>query len=181
MEESKPWDQQPGEKALWFERFVMYLQMGTKRTKMGVYNQVRASNGKTPARDLDPTWFKAAKEWKWADRAAAYDREQAITQRERYEKERDQDRADRIVLLKALRGKVSAALPGLDFTKASPNTVIYAIGLVVQELRKEYEIANQEDPSNKSVPGSLAIREVVVEHPLDSEDEEDEEGQDDSE
>src|SRR5687768_16783950 len=36
------WDLQPGEKTLWYDRFLLFLNMGPKRTKQGAFNQWRA-------------------------------------------------------------------------------------------------------------------------------------------
>lgn len=162
--ELDPWEMQPGEKSLWYDRFLLYLNMGPKRTKQGAFNQWRNLNGKPPRGDLPADWYRHHIDDRWAERAAAWDRDQRSRMLERWQEEREKDRKQRIALLQALRGKAAQAIPGLDLSKASPNTIAYVIGLVTQELRKEYEYEDDK-PKDAGTPGAYAIREVVVEHP----------------
>lgn len=173
----KPWEQQPGEPLLWYERFEHFRLQGARRTRAATFNWYRESKGMPPTRQLPDSWTNRMREWRWGERANAWDREQTKIRLEMWEQEKEQDRNDRILLLKAARSAVSKALPKLDLTNSSPSTVIYALGMLVNELRKEYQGEGPEDSSTKSGLGAieaLGIREVVIEHstPDDADEEE---------
>lgn len=76
-----PWEQQLGEKALWFGRFHDFLMAGPDRTLLGVYNAWKVSKGKKKSRSPAKTWRDACERWKWRERAEAYDAMLRATER----------------------------------------------------------------------------------------------------
>lgn len=64
----KPWDRLPDENDLWYERFTHYLKLGPRRSVS------LAATGRRNAYPLPSHWMVVAKEKRWRERAAAYDR-----------------------------------------------------------------------------------------------------------
>jgi len=73
--ELDPWDLQPGESPLWFDRFTQFRLLGPHRSLAKVYRLSRLrEHGKVVERDNAPSlWNARAKEWKWRERASAWD------------------------------------------------------------------------------------------------------------
>jgi hypothetical protein len=72
-ETRNPWDREPNEPAMWYGRFTAYRMMGTERTMLGAYNAWRATKGRKPTTTYTDTWQKRAKEFRWKERAEAWD------------------------------------------------------------------------------------------------------------
>lgn len=70
--EAKPWDQQPGESALWFGRFTQYRLLGPRRSIDSAHRASKPIEGLT-GQTAGAHWFKAAREWDWKARAEAWD------------------------------------------------------------------------------------------------------------
>ncbi len=72
-----PWDQEPGEPTKHFDRFVRYKLIGPDRTLYSAYNQFKARGGSEGRVFAVPgAWRKIAKQWRWQERAEAWDAEQ---------------------------------------------------------------------------------------------------------
>ena len=65
----KPWEQQPGEPPKWYSRFGIYLGLGPTRTPTAAYRVWTSGDSK-----LSRTASKRAKEWRWEERAIAWDK-----------------------------------------------------------------------------------------------------------
>ena len=65
----KPWQQQPDEPPNWYDRFHTYLTLGPTRTLAAAYRIWAGSQGR-PSR----TAREQSTNWKWKERAMAYDR-----------------------------------------------------------------------------------------------------------
>ena len=90
QEAPKPYEQQPGEPDLWYERLRCFCSLGSSRSVLKCYQvvmQVRdtqaslAGSGEAgqplPKRDHAPqAWRKKAREFDWLERAATWDAEQ---------------------------------------------------------------------------------------------------------
>jgi hypothetical protein len=86
------WEQQPGEPDLWFYRFRKFLQMGTTRTVMGAFNADLEERGKPKQPRPSGAWSRAADEFEWRARAAAFDAYQfAQSEAARAQERRDDD------------------------------------------------------------------------------------------
>ncbi len=64
----KPWDQQPDEPLVWYNRFHIYLTLGPSRSFTAAFHEWSGSDGKHSS-----TVSQRAKEWRWKERALAYD------------------------------------------------------------------------------------------------------------
>ena len=75
LEPQKPWDPQPEEPAIWYSRFLTYLDLGHNRSLQKCCNAVRAEIGLGPY-TVGGDWSIIARRWRWQDRAKAWDAEQ---------------------------------------------------------------------------------------------------------
>jgi hypothetical protein len=90
-DELREWDQQPGEKTLWYDRFWKWLH-DPRRSMMAVYNGERDKARKGKAESPPGAWKKAARQWKWAGRAQAWDDYEHERLDEEWEAQRKQRR-----------------------------------------------------------------------------------------
>lgn len=118
----EPWDQQPGEPALWYARFEEYRQIGPHRTHRTAYRRCAQREGLV-GKSPDKGWYAQARRWQWAERAAAWDE----AQRERLRREDGERRFDarelRLAMIRDLMDMVFAVmkiadLPAMDTDEA---------------------------------------------------------------
>lgn len=92
----KPWDQQPNEPALWFNRFWLYCQMGSKRSVAAVYRaEARHKKAvkrvqKSTRNSVSGAWWEASKQWQWESRATAWDADQRAQMSAAYERRKEE-------------------------------------------------------------------------------------------
>lgn len=87
------YEQLPNEPDKWYIRFQKFLALGPRRSVLKTYGLERQENAKHKQADtsniapiaVPPDWRKYTKEYQWAERAAAYDKEQSLSYIERYE------------------------------------------------------------------------------------------------
>jgi hypothetical protein len=82
-DDRKPWERQSDEPILWYDRFLVYLQLPNPRTISAAirkWSQDNPNARRTKERDdrgqppyLLTSWSRAAKKYKWEERAIAYD------------------------------------------------------------------------------------------------------------
>lgn len=89
-EQDYPWERQEGEDTMWYDRFLVFLRMGPARTKLGAVHLVEtAEKGGNKRSSRTPgSWDEAAKEWRWRERADAWDdyrRKQVFTEGNAYD------------------------------------------------------------------------------------------------
>ena len=70
-QERKPWDRMQGEPFDWHARFQIYRDQGPSRSLAKAYREWTDSSGK-PSK----TTKAKAKEWRWEERALAFDQHQ---------------------------------------------------------------------------------------------------------
>jgi hypothetical protein len=82
---TQAWKRQPGESLRWYQRFGKFRLMTLPRSIAAVYQEEK--KGGNPS-DVPPgSWYEAAKQWQWEERAATYDehvRQIAETKHEAY-------------------------------------------------------------------------------------------------
>ena len=66
----EPWQQQEGESSQAYAAFVAYRDMGPGRSVVETYRQIE---GKPGAQQATGRWNKWAKDYRWAERARAWD------------------------------------------------------------------------------------------------------------
>lgn len=72
---TQPWDQQPGESAIAYRRFLLYLHLGPARTipkAVETWRQTRPAS-KPNASPRNGQWQDDSARWSWVERAAAWD------------------------------------------------------------------------------------------------------------
>ncbi len=102
-EQAQPWSRQPGEPAAWYRRFAeLYLAQRGRRSILAAANSERDRKGRKGTDSLTPSWRRASERWRWRERAAAYDADQANqviaewTRRQVQQREREWDMASRL-------------------------------------------------------------------------------------
>lgn len=78
-----PWDRLPEEPNLWFDRFMRFRLMGVRRSVRAVYLREFSQKADEGGEKPPAAWYEAAKEWRWRERAEAWDE----TERERIRQE----------------------------------------------------------------------------------------------
>jgi hypothetical protein len=136
----QPWDRQPGEPALWYNRFdTLYRPLGPERSLLAAYNTWRVQKGKERrSGGIGRAWTRNAQRWNWRERAEAWDaaqREQLLAEEA---EERRVDRQQRIKLLKAYRARLVQVIQKLDPQGARWSEVTAGLRMVNEELRTEY-------------------------------------------
>jgi hypothetical protein len=69
----EPWEQQPGEPNLWYARYERYRLAGPRRSLLALFNSERREHGAKKARSIPQSWAQKAKQWRWRERAEAWD------------------------------------------------------------------------------------------------------------
>jgi hypothetical protein len=165
--ERKPWDRQPGEKAMWFHRFDTYYRpLGPERSLLAAYNAWRVQKGKEKrSGGVSRAWMRNARKWDWQERAEAWDEAERQRRHAEEKEERRKERQDRIRLLKAYQDKLAQALQALEPESAKWAEVTAGLRMVNEELRTEYG----DQPAQ---PGLRIEQTVNVNFPEDVSDEE---------
>jgi hypothetical protein len=164
--ERKPWDRQPGEKAMWYNRFDAYYRpLGPERSLLAAYNAWRKEAQKSATKSVAKSWQLNARKWSWRERAEAWDAAERERLHAEEAEERRKDRQQRIRLLKAYRAGLEQAIQKLDPTDARWSEVTAGLRMVNEELRTEYG----EQPAQ---PGLKIEQTVNVSFPEDVSDEE---------
>ena len=106
----KPWDMQPDEPNVWYDRFWSYLMLGAARTVEECY-RVRCEAGDRVKGDrATGYWYRMAKQYNWDARAAAYDQSRRQDLQAREEERRIQERERRRVMVSDVLEGCYAAL-----------------------------------------------------------------------
>ena len=66
------WNRLTDEPANWYNRFLLYRNLGPDRTLIGAVNKARKSQ-KKPVQDAPGAWKDASEKYQWKERAEAYD------------------------------------------------------------------------------------------------------------
>lgn len=78
MEEQHAWDRMEQEPSIWYRRFERFRLMEPSRSIAAVFQQEDAEKNREKPR-TKPTgdWYEVAKQWRWEERAEAWDAYQA--------------------------------------------------------------------------------------------------------
>jgi hypothetical protein len=175
-----PWLQQPQEPALWYQRFEIYRQLGTRRSIDAAYrqegqqrtqaaaNQRQTSSKKRPF--SPPTgrapgeWSTASTVWSWVTRAEAWDRYDLEQQRIAFDKAAAKERDERVKIALAMRGMASQGLMMLAPQMMRPADILafYRMSqLMIAEIHAEQaaslptlDLVQRESPPR--------VREIVI-------------------
>lgn len=84
------WERQPNEPNELFRRFHRYLTLSGRRSLLAAYNSDRLERGRKNSTGTPQTWQNVYKEWRWEERAAAWDRYNQIQELEEWKERRRQ-------------------------------------------------------------------------------------------
>jgi len=143
--ERKPWDREPGEPMVWFNRFEFYRLLGPDRSIQAAIRAYKTAQGKPPPRGISKPWPERSRTWRWKERAEAWDAAEIERIRREFDDERRKDKQRRIKVLRAFRGKLEQALVGLEPYSARWQDVTSGLAMVMPELRREYGDAPEEN------------------------------------
>jgi hypothetical protein len=140
-----PWERIEGENNLWYGRFFTYLNMGPSRTLLGAVHIDEARRGAKGRSSSAPgSWFNASRDFKWKERAQAYDehlRKEVFTQGAAYDLNRiaSLDKEDRKLADKVdrLADKVETMLDAMKPPKGGFNFELVRMYLETQRVRLE--------------------------------------------
>jgi hypothetical protein len=77
------WDRLPDESGLWYGRFDLYRLAGTGRGVDAAYRLATGKEGRAGA-----SWWNACRQWRWQERAEAWD----VAERDRFRAEEEERR-----------------------------------------------------------------------------------------
>lgn len=146
--EKRPWDRLSGEPIRWYSRFDKYRLMGEQRSMVAVYRETSKGrstkrNGTKSDSNVPGPWSKAAQEWNWKERAAAWD--EAEIDRERREREQfiRRERESRIQMIVETRRMLSNELQQMvrdpaKLRESSLTSIVSALDTVFRLQREEF-------------------------------------------
>jgi hypothetical protein len=111
--QSEPWERQPGEPNLWFSRFERFRLTGPSRSLLGTVNAELVEEGRKRQAKVPGAWNRAAIQWRWRERAEAWDELERQKARETRSKEIEEMNRRHIQESKALQQKAVQRLQSL--------------------------------------------------------------------
>jgi len=119
-ESPEPWEQQMGEPNRWYSRFEIFRLAGPSRSLLAAVNAERQQRGAPKSKSIPQAWAKNAKEWRWRERAEAWDERQRQVARVTHEKEIEEMNRRHLQEAKALQSKAIQRLKALEQDQLSP-------------------------------------------------------------
>lgn len=126
-----------GEPTAWHARYVAYRDLGPPRRLVAAY--ARCFDGTRQPPEPAASWYDAADRWHWRERAMAWDRERAAEAARIAAETVERDKAERLALLKATRGKLVSALNATAATDEGFGRIVAQVATLTEQLRKESE------------------------------------------
>jgi hypothetical protein len=116
----EPWERQSGEPSRWYARFDIFRLAGPSRSLLAAVNAEREQRGAQKSKSIPQAWAKSAKEWRWRERAEAWDERQRQQARAAHEKEIEEMNRRHLQEAKALQSKAIQRLKALEHAQLSP-------------------------------------------------------------
>jgi hypothetical protein len=123
-ESSEPWEQQPGEPSRWYARFERFRLAGPSRSLLGAINIERQQNGKRSTRSVPQAWAKAAQQWRWRERADAWDVHERRQARAAHAQQIEEMNRRHVQEARGLQSAGIGRLKSLDLEQMSPSEVL---------------------------------------------------------
>lgn len=148
IEVALPWDRKPDEPSKWYERFLIYMNMGPSRTIQGAYRiyigpervAKLLEEGKHTC--ANSQWYYYCREWDWDGRAALYDDRNA---RKFLAQEEAIKQGARIVRIQAAMAGLQKAVDAIeqktskDMSKESVSALSNTVKQLSDLLRQDLE------------------------------------------
>lgn len=159
LEPKNPWDPQPDEPAIWYSRFLKYLDLGHNRSLQKCCNAVRAELGLGPY-TVGGDWSIIARRWRWQERAKAWDAEQHAIMTTSQRELRLSARARRLEIEEDVLEMVREAFATADLASVDQEQARSMLPQLRQFLRDMLVIQRQEFEGRYA--GERAIREPSI-------------------
>ena len=108
------WDRLPGESGLWYSRFDLYRLAGSGRGLDATYRLATGKDGRAGA-----SWWNACREWRWQERAEAWDAAERVKFHAEEEERRRAAREERLRLLGEARKAVWQGVENANLAQLS--------------------------------------------------------------
>ena len=155
-----------GESAKSSEALAVYAAMGTRRSleRMQRLFVAQQEDGESPPTTSLSTLFAWSARFAWRERVQRFDDLEHEADLRELAEERVEERRRRIILLRALRVKVSNALTKIEVTDAKWGDVLAGVRLLTEQMRIEFHddvqqhsvvIQQSGDPGLSDVPDEL--------------------------
>lgn len=145
MDRAEVWHRLPGEPGLWHGRFRAYLMRDpSRRSIRQVWLEDQRQRGKPEERiahrRTPAYWLRAARQWRWQERAAAWDEQLRLEDAQIWEARRREERDRRYELLRHTRATLNLFLEALDpqIHEIRPAALMRAAVLLNRESRAEF-------------------------------------------
>jgi hypothetical protein len=145
MQESEPWVRREEESAQAYAAFTLYYQLPARERSLDRAWAAGLKQEPNRSKNLPGYWRDWSAKYSWVARALAYDDYRAEQDRREFEAERRRDKADRIRVLRAYRGRLTQVLAGLNPDIAEWKDITAGLKMVMEQLRSEYD----EQPSHR--------------------------------
>jgi hypothetical protein len=123
-ESSEPWEQQPGEPSRWYARFERFRLAGPSRSLLGAVKAERQQAGKRSTRSVPQAWAKAAQQWRWPERAGAWDARERYQTRAAHAQQVEEMNRRQIQEARGLQSAAIGRLKTLDLNELSPADLV---------------------------------------------------------
>ena len=135
----RDWQRQPNEPPRAYDAFETYFSLPVHdRSIDAAY--FAANKEQIGVKKRAPTqWFTWSVQYEWVRRADAWDAHVSAERHRQFLEEATEDRKQRLVILKAARAKLRAAIVLLDPETAKWGEVFAAIRIINEQLRAEYD------------------------------------------
>lgn len=160
-EDVDPWDKQPDEPQNWYERFDYYRLLGPLRSVNKAYRRYRQDvDGVDIPSGHSRYWDKLAKEWRWEERAQAWDESVRDEKEERALSVFGEGLSlshERVAKLKLIAQKLEDYILDPRTTRVSPHIIEQYRG-ILDDIAKE-----RGDRSNKVAITGPAGGPIIIE------------------
>jgi len=122
--ETELWDRQPGEPNRWFGRFERYRLAGPNRSLLGTVNGKLSDKDATRKAKVPGSWNRAFAQWRWRQRAEAWDEQERRQAQAARLQEIDEMNRRHIQEAQALQSKALLRLKSLELDDLSAPDVL---------------------------------------------------------
>jgi len=124
MSQPEPWERQPGEPNRWYARFERYRLAGPSRSLLGTVSAEKAEQGQKIPNGIPGAWSRAAGQWRWRERAEAWDEQERRRARQARAQEVEEMNHRHIQESQALQNKALQRLKTLNLDDLSAADVL---------------------------------------------------------